>query len=65
MDKKSLENIPNLPNNSLLSKLSINMKELMKKRFFNDIYVPQGTEIQLGFKVGAFPIIIKNKNFEF
>ncbi len=64
MDKISLENIPNLPDDSLLSKLSINMKEFMKKRFFNDICVPQGTEIQLGFKVGAFPIIIKNKNFE-
>ncbi len=37
----------------------------MKKRFFNNICVPQGTKIELGFKAGAFPIIIKNKNFEF
>ncbi len=65
MDKISLENIPDLPDDSLLSNLSINMKEFMKKRFFNNICVPQGTEIQLGFKAGAFPIIIKNKNFEF
>ncbi len=65
MDKISLEDIPNLPDDSLLSKLSINMKEVMKKRFFNNICVPQGTEIQLGFKAGAFPIIINNKNFEF
>jgi hypothetical protein len=65
MDKISFDEIPNLPEDSLLSGLSINMKEIMKKRFFNDICVPKGTSINLGFESGAFPIIIKNKNFEF
>ena len=65
MDKISLEEIPNLPRDSLLSSLSIDMKEIMKKKFFNDICVPKDTEIELGFKAGAFPIIIKSKNFEF
>ena len=65
MDKISLNKIPDLSKDSLLSNLSFNIKEFMKKRYFNDICVPQGTEIQLGFKAGAFPIIIKNKNFEF
>ncbi len=65
MDKISLEEIPDLPDDSLLSNLSFNIKELMKKIFFNNICVPPYTEIQLGFNAGAFPIIIKNKNFKF
>lgn len=65
MDKITLQEIPNLPGDSLVSEFSLNIKELLKKQFFNDICVPQGTEIQLGFEAGAFPIIIKNKNFEF
>lgn len=65
MDKISLGDIPNLPRDSLLSSFSIDMKEIMKKRFFNNISVPQGTKINLGFESGAFPIILKSKNFEF
>ncbi|MFX0071675.1 MAG: helix-turn-helix domain-containing protein [Candidatus Hermodarchaeota archaeon] len=65
IDKIPIEEIPNLPNDSLLSTLSLNMKEIMKKRFFNNICVPPDTKIFLGFEAGAFPIIIKNNNFEF
>lgn len=64
-DKITLQEIPNLPNDSLVSKFSLNIKEALEKQFFNDICVPKGTKIQLGFEAGAFPIIIKNKNFEF
>lgn len=64
-DKITLQEIPNLPNDSLVSKFSLNIKETLKEQFFNDIYVPKGTKIQLGFEAGAFPMIIKNKNFEF
>jgi len=65
MDKITLQEIPNLPDNSLVSEFSLNIKEILNNYSFNDICVPHGTEIQLGFEVGAFPIIIKNKNFEF
>ncbi len=65
MDKITLQEIPNLSKDSLISELSLNVKELLKNNHFNDICVPQGTKIQLRFEAGAFPIVFKNKNFEF
>ena len=65
MEKITLQEIPSLPKDSLVSNFALNIKETLKEQFFNDICAPKGTKIQLGFEAGAFPIIIKNKNFEF
>ena len=65
MHKITLQEIPNLPSDSLVSEFSLDIKELLSNYSFNDICVPQGTKIQLGFEAGAFPIVFNNKNFRF